>query len=63
MTQPDDIQVLVNSRLQQARDALYEGQLLLQSKFYKGAINRFYYAMFYTVLALLITRQQCSLKP
>ena len=57
MTQPEDIQVLVNARLQQAEDALREGHLLLQSKFYKGAINRFYYAMFYAVLALLITRQ------
>lgn len=33
------------------------GQLLRQGKFYKGAVNRFYYAMFYAVLALLITRQ------
>lgn len=57
MNQPDDIQVLVSSRLQQAEDALREGQLLRQGKFYKGAVNRFYYAMFYAVLALLITRQ------
>lgn len=57
MNPPDDIQVLVNARLQQAEDSLREGQLLLQNEFHKGAINRFYYAMFYAVLALLITRQ------
>lgn len=34
MNQPNDIQVLVSSRLQQAEDALHEGQLLLQGKFY-----------------------------
>ncbi len=57
MSQPEDIQILVNARLQQAQDALAEGQLLLQGKFYKGSINRIYYAMFYAVLALLVTRQ------
>jgi len=57
MSQPEDIQILVKDRLQQSQDAVSEGQLLLQAKFYKGAINRFYYAMFYAVLALLVTRQ------
>lgn len=57
MSQPEDIQILVNARLQQAHNALAEGQLLLEGKFYKGSINRIYYAMFYAVLALLVTRQ------
>jgi uncharacterized protein (UPF0332 family) len=57
MSQPEDIQILVNARLRQAQDALAEGQLLLEGKFYKGSINRIYYAMFYAVLALLVTRQ------
>lgn len=57
MSQSEDIQVLVNARLQQAQDALAEGQLLLRSHFYKGSVNRFYYAMFYAVQALLVTRQ------
>lgn len=57
MSQPEDIRILVNSRLQQAQDSLAEGQLLLQSQFYKGSVNRFYYAMFYATLALLVIRQ------
>ncbi|WP_008318083.1 HEPN domain-containing protein [Leptolyngbya sp. PCC 6406] len=57
MSQPEDIQILVADRLQQSQDAVSEGRLLMQSKFYKGAINRFYYAMFYAVLALLVARQ------
>lgn len=57
MSFPEDIQLLVNGRLQQAQDSLAEGQLLLQGQFYKGSINRLYYAMFYAVLALLVTRQ------
>jgi uncharacterized protein (UPF0332 family) len=57
MSQPEDIKILVNSRLQQAQDSLAEGQILLQSQFYKGSVNRFYYAMFYATLALLVIRQ------
>ncbi len=57
MSQPEDIQILVNDRLQQSQDAIAEEQLRLQAKFYKGAVNRFYYAMFYAVLALLVTQQ------
>lgn len=57
MSRPEDIKILADSRLQQAQNALEEGRLLLQSRFYTGSINRFYYSMFYAVLALLITRQ------
>lgn len=57
MSLPEEIKVLVGSRLQQAQDSLSEGRLLFQNRFYKGSVNRFYYAMFYAVLALLVTRQ------
>jgi len=57
MTLSEDSKTLVRSRLQQSQDALDEGQILLQSNYYKGSINRSYYAMFYAVLALLVVRQ------
>lgn len=57
MNDKDNIQSLVNSRLQQSENALKAGQLLLRQAFYADSINRFYYSMFYAVLALLVTKQ------
>lgn len=57
MSQSEDTELLVNARLQQAQTALEAGQLLLEQGFHTDSINRFYYAMFYAVLALLVTRQ------
>jgi uncharacterized protein (UPF0332 family) len=57
MSQPEEISTLVNARLQQAQTALNEGKFLLEGQFYSGAVNRFYYTMFYAVLALLVTKQ------
>jgi uncharacterized protein (UPF0332 family) len=53
----EDIAILVQARLQQAQKALEAGQLLFEQDFYADSINRFYYSMFYAVLALLVTRQ------
>lgn len=53
----EDIAILVQARLRQAQKALEAGQLLFEQDFYADSINRFYYAMFYAVLALLVTRQ------
>ncbi|MBD1876727.1 HEPN domain-containing protein [Nodosilinea sp. FACHB-131] len=53
----EDIDALVKARLQQAQKALEAGQLLFEQDFYADSINRFYYAMFYAVLALLVKRQ------
>ena len=50
----DDLQVLIHYRMEQARSALEEADVLLsRSKTTFGAVNRAYYAMFYAVLALL----------
>ena len=47
-------QVLIQYRLEQARTALEEANLLMsKGKATLGAVNRAYYAMFYAVLALL----------
>ena len=49
-----DQQILIQYRLEQARAALEEANLLmLKSRTTLGAVNRAYYAMFYAVLALL----------
>lgn len=57
MNEEDNIQILLASRLQQSERALKAGQVLLQQNLCADAINRFYYSMFYAVLALLITKQ------
>jgi uncharacterized protein (UPF0332 family) len=57
MSQADDIGTLVKARLRQAQNALDAGQILLSQGLYSDSINRAYYAMFYAVLALLVTRQ------
>lgn len=42
----------ISFRLEQAHETLKEAETLEQNGLYRGAINRAYYAMFYSVLAL-----------
>ena len=56
MSEPDDRAALVRYRIEQAREALDEARLLHDAGHYRGAINRAYYAIFYSILGLLITR-------
>ena len=62
MTEDGKTQLLINARLNQADSALNSGKLLLEQKFYNDCVNRFYYSMFYAVLALLLTRNLGSSK-
>ena len=39
-------------RIKQARETLEEAEVLFEQDFWRGTINRAYYAMFYSVLAL-----------
>ena len=56
---PDDIRVLVQARLAQARESLGDAQALLAvGGSGRSIVNRSYYAMFYSVLALLQTISQ-----
>lgn len=56
-----EMQALINYRLEQADEALYAAQLLLEQGSYRTVVNRTYYAMFYATLALLVpTKQQTS---
>ena len=57
MKDAERIRALVNYRVQQARDALLASQVLIDAHLFRDAINRAYYAIFYSVLALLVTRR------
>ena len=49
-----DIEAILEYRLQQAEDSIKEAEILLNSGgSFRSAINRSYYAMFYSVLALI----------
>ena len=53
----EEVRTLINYRMEEARDALEEASILLQSRKARGALNRVYYAMFYAVLGLLASKQ------
>jgi uncharacterized protein (UPF0332 family) len=42
----------VRERMKQARETLGEAETLFEQNYWRGTINRAYYAMFYAVLAL-----------
>jgi uncharacterized protein (UPF0332 family) len=46
----------INARLEQARETLKEAEVLFEQDFWRGTINRSYYAMFYAVLALAASK-------
>jgi uncharacterized protein (UPF0332 family) len=51
---PEEVETLMRFRLEQARIALGDAQYLLEgNRSPASVVNRAYYAMFYTVLALL----------
>ena len=62
MTSDERLRELIRLRMQQATDTLHEAEILLTEHAGRGAINRAYYAMFYTVLAVLATRGRGSSK-
>ncbi len=52
----DTTRTLVVYRMQRAREALNEAHLLFQAGHLNAYVNRLYYACFYAVSALLVTR-------
>ncbi|HEY85459.1 MAG TPA: HEPN domain-containing protein [Chloroflexi bacterium] len=54
---PEQLEALLNYRLEQANETLREAEILLRENALRGAINRACYAMFYALLALLATKQ------
>ena len=51
-----ETRILVQYRLERAREALAEASLLLDSGHANTGVNRLYYACFYAVSALLLTK-------
>jgi uncharacterized protein (UPF0332 family) len=54
---PEQLEDLLCYRMEQAHETLQEAEILLNASALRGAVNRAYYAMFYTLLALLATKQ------
>jgi uncharacterized protein (UPF0332 family) len=51
-----DRQALITYRLERARETLEEARVLLETGHANACVNRLYYACFYAVSALLLTR-------
>lgn len=47
----------VRERMKQAHETLDEAKTLFEQDFWRGTINRSYYAMFYAVLALAASKE------
>jgi uncharacterized protein (UPF0332 family) len=54
----DNLRALIEYRLEQAEESLEASKILLEKQLIRPSINRSYYAMFYSVLALLATRKK-----
>ncbi len=57
MKDSDALKVLLDYRLEQAEEALSAGDLLKQAGHRRGALNRYYYAMFYDIQALVTMKR------
>jgi len=52
-----DIKALIEYRLDEAREALRDAELLLDGARHRSGANRLYYAAFYAALAALLTKR------
>ena len=53
----DDISSIIDYRIQQAEETISDVQLLIENNRLRSAINRIYYGMFYSLLALGLANQ------
>ncbi len=53
----EQLKTLVKYRIQLAHETLHEAEILFKENSFRGTINRAYYAMFYSVLALLAVKK------
>jgi uncharacterized protein (UPF0332 family) len=53
---------LIKYRMERADESLRAAQLMLENKLYIPAMNRIYYSMFYSVLALLVLSESAFSK-
>lgn len=54
----ENVAALIRYRMEQAEEALAAARLLLREHSLHASVNRSYYAMFYTILALLASRKE-----
>ena len=52
MIQDEQKQTLIKYRIEQAKETVFDAQILIKNEKYRSAVNRIYYAMFYITLAL-----------
>ena len=52
----EEIIHLLNYRIEKAFTTLEEAEIIIQRGFFNGGVNRLYYACFYAVTALLLTK-------
>lgn len=57
-----DLKTLISYRINKAKRTLIDSKLLFDAGSYNAAVNRLYYACFYSVLALLLTKNLSSSK-
>ena len=53
----EQLKTLVKYRMKLAHETLHESEILFNENSFRGTINRAYYAMFYSVLALLAIKK------
>jgi len=58
----NEVKALISYRIQQAKDAREEAEILFEKGKLRGALNRIYYSMFYATLALLASKELSSSK-
>ncbi len=58
----EELNALIKYRLEEASESLEEAEILLKENKLRGAMNRVYYSMFYSALALLASRQLSASK-
>ncbi len=58
----EELNALIKYRLEEASESLEEAEILLNENKLRGAMNRVYYSMFYSALALLASRQLSASK-
>jgi len=52
----EQLRQLIHLRIRQAHETLHEAEILFEQSSFRGTVNRSYYAMFYSLLALLATK-------
>lgn len=58
----EDRKTLIEYRVNQARETVNEADLMIKNSYFRAAINRIYYGMFYMLLALSLKHEFATSK-